>query len=456
MLKRMAGLMLLVAALSTTPVFAGFEFHGYARAGVLLNADGGQAGKGATDQGTFDMNGPAVPFMHNIGRLGNENNNYLEAELTNTFKAGNANGAFKVRLASKDYEYTAYPVGDKTDNKVFVRELYSEIGGVPFSPKATFWAGKRFYGRDDIHINDYYWRIMDGTGAGVMNIPAGPGVVDVAWICHTSENEGDYPQIADKGQDVQQNLDIRYKGVKALGGEFELELTPSKSTGKVSNAKNAESGIQGAVVYSRADFFGLTGGSSKVGLQAGKGLGASLGGANGTFMNKDAEAMQLIAWGVANIGDKFKVSPSFVYSTISKREGANSAGGKDDADWMGITIRPQYNFTRNFALIAEFGYEVGEVYLPKSNDWRTPNGLESCSITKLTIAPTLTLDDTSFWTRPQLRAFVTYATFDKNLGAHTITGGDGNPYTGNGGMSDASMVGEDNGMTYGVQMEAWW
>jgi len=60
---------------------------------------------------------------------------------------------------------------------------------------------------------------------------------------------------------------------------------------------------------------------------------------------------------------------------------------------------------------------------------------------KLTIAPTITLDDTSFWTRPQLRAFVTYATFDKNATKA--------------GINDASLQGEDSGMTYGVQMETW-
>jgi maltoporin len=274
-----------------------------------------------------------------------------------------------------------------------------------------------------------------------MNIPAGPGVVDVAWICHTSNNKGDYPIIADKGQNVQQNLDIRYKGIKALGGEFELELTPSKSTGKVSDAKNAESGIQGAVVYSRADFFGLTGGSSKVGFQAGKGLGANVGGCNGTYMNEDALSMQLIAWGVSNITDKLKVSPSFAFRNISKREGENHGNGKDDFSWFGITVRPQYNFTRNLALQAEVGYEKGHVWAPVES-WTSGKGLEEADIFKLTIAPTITLDDTSFWTRPQLRAFATYATFDKNAT--------------NAGINDISMAGKDNGMVYGVQMEAWW
>ncbi len=437
MLKKTAGVLLLVAALSTS-TFAGFEFHGYARAGAMLNGKNALAGKGATDQGTFDLNGPAIPFLHNVGRLGNENNNYLEAELTNTFKAGSTNAAIKMRLASKDYEYGSYPVGGDTENNLFIRELYTEMNGTSFAPKSTLWAGKRFYGRDDIHINDYYWRIMDGTGAGIMNLPAGMGLLDIAWISHTTKNGGDYPVIAGKGQDVQQNLDIRYKGIKTAGGELELEITPSMSTGKVSDAKNADSGIQGAVVYSRADFLGLAGGSSKIGLQAGKGLGANLGGANGTYMNKDAVSAQLIAWGVANVTDNLSVSPSFAYRMISKREGENHGNGEDQFDWFGVTVRPQYSFTRNFALQTEFGYEKGDVWSNKE----AGKGLKEADIMKITVAPTVTLDNTSFWIRPQLRAFVTYAAFDKNaIGA---------------GISDESMKDKDNGITYGAQMEAWW
>lgn len=447
---------LILAGAMAAPAFAGFEFHGYGRAGVILNGEGAQAGKGATDQGTFDLNGPAIPFLHNVGRLGNENNNYLEMELTNTFKAGTVGAATKIRLASKDYEYGAYPYQQDEDtaekplvsggNKVFARELYTEFYGLPFAPKSTVWAGKRFYGRDDIHINDFYFRIMDGTGAGIMNVPAGPGVIDAAWICHTTLNKGDYPVILDDegkavGQNVQQNIDLRYRGIKALGGEFEVELTPSFATGAINKtSKTADTGIQGALLYSRSDFFGAISGSSKVAFQAGKGLGASIGGGNGTFMHEDAMAMQFVSWGVANITDKFKVSPSFVYSTISKREGAKHGNGDDKFDWMGLTVRPQYNFTRNIALQAEFGYEKGDIWAAVDG-WGSGKGLLDADIMKLTIAPTITLDDTSFWTRPQLRAFVTYATFDKNATKAGIT--------------DASLQGEDSGMIYGVQMETW-
>ena len=38
---------------------------------------------------------------------------------------------------------------------------------------AQIWAGKRFYQRKDIHIFNFYYLNVSGTGAGIENIPVG-------------------------------------------------------------------------------------------------------------------------------------------------------------------------------------------------------------------------------------------------------------------------------------------
>lgn len=417
---------LILAGAMASVAMAGFEYHGYGRAGVLLNSKGGESlrdegGFAPSDNGTFVLGGPAQPFLYNIGRLGNENNNYYEGVLTNTTKAGSVNASTTVRIANKDTDYSAYPAG--ASKGVFVRELYSEISNLPFAPKATVWAGKRFYGRDDIHINDFYWRVMDGTGAGIQNIEAGPGVIDLAFICASKQNDGNFPE-TEKGRNVQKNIDFRYRGVKALGGTIEGEVAVASST-KATGAGNADSGLQLAGAYGRSDFFGLTSGSTKVAVQYGTGLGANLGDTAGTWMNEDAVAMRALAWGVADVSDKLKVSPSFVFQNVKDLYGKSNPGS---TSFMALTVRPQYNFTRNLALVGELGYGSAKQWSKKT-----------ATLTKLTIAPTITLDDTSFWTRPQLRAFVTYAMWDKDKI----------------GMYDDAFDGKDNGTTYGVQMETW-
>lgn len=442
---------LILAGAMAAPAFAGFEFHGYGRAGVLLNGNGGKADQeGGKDNGTFNVDANAKPFTYSVGRLGNENDNYLEAVLTNTTKAGSVNANTTVRLAYKDHYYNAWANNEAgangKDNGVGVRELYSEISNLPFAPKSTVWAGKRFYGRDDLHINDFFWRIMDGTGAGITNVPAGPGDLDIAFIVGSRGGNWDgtdEPMDNDKAEDggrVQKNIDVRYKNLKALGGNFEVGLTYSTVTeqhnkGNADWAK-AKDGIGLAGIYGRADFFGMAPGFSKIALQYGTGAQANIGNSFGAYMGEEATAMQLTTFGVANIGEKTKVMSSFVYSNIDEQYGAKN----DQESWAGFTVRPQYNFTRNLAVQVEYGMDMVIDGYKKNGETGAAKEKYDGMMHKLTIAPTITLDDTSFWTRPQLRAFVTIATWDKDLKGKT--GGD-------------QYADETSGTTYGVQMETW-
>lgn len=414
---------LILAGAMAAPAFAGFEFHGYGRAGVILNADGGKAKIAGQDSGVFNVKGPTSPFLYNPGRLGNETTNYFEAVLTNTFKAGTVNGATTIRLQAKDENYNAW------GNAVNFRELYSELSNLPFSPKATVWAGKRFYGREDIHVNDWFYKILDGTGAGVMNIEAGPGVLDVAFIA--SGDAGNAAD-ADVGVMVQKNLDFKYKGIKAVGGEFDVQATISSLPDQ--NSSGNDSGIALSAGYARKDFFGITPGFSKAVVQYGTGLGAGLQDASTWWYNKDASNLRVIGYGVSEIGDKLKMMSSLYFQTGTNMHDGTPNNLDKEGSSMGLTIRPEYHLTRNFALVAEYG-----MLNVLENDYNWQTGKEGM-LHKLTIAPTLTLDDTSFWVRPQLRAFVTYGTWDEKL---------------TGSIADGTYTDEESGIAYGVQMESW-
>ena len=49
------------------------------------------------------------------------------------------------------------------------------------------WAGKRFYQRHDIHMNDFYYWDISGPGAGVENIDLGFGKLSVAATRNTED-----------------------------------------------------------------------------------------------------------------------------------------------------------------------------------------------------------------------------------------------------------------------------
>ena len=52
-------------------------------------------------------------------------------------------------------------------------------------PGADIWAGKRYYKRHDVHINDYYYWDVSGPGAGIEDIDLGFGKASIAWMRNT-------------------------------------------------------------------------------------------------------------------------------------------------------------------------------------------------------------------------------------------------------------------------------
>ncbi|GAK55978.1 porin LamB type [Candidatus Vecturithrix granuli] len=65
---------------------------------------------------------------------------------------------------------------------------------------------------------------------------------------------------------------------------------------------------------------------------------------------------------------------------------------------------------------------------------------ETCTLHKFTIAPTITVGS-GFWARPELRAFVTYASWNDEY---------------EGRIGGTPFADETRGMIYDVQMETWW
>ena len=78
-----------------------------------------------------------------------------------------------------------------------------------------------------------------------------------------------------------------------------------------------------------------------------------------------------------------------------------------------IGARPEYHFNDFVKLAAEVGYQASTA----KADPGTGGPKKTISMFKVTVAPTITLPagpGGAFYTRPDLRLFVTYASFDKN------------------------------------------
>lgn len=367
-----------------------FEFKGYARAGVLYNTS------------LNNMNGTNAK---QVGRLGNENESpYMEAELIKNFKAGKVWGKYHVMLAAESRNKQSWDAAShqidqwgnhnvNANGTVQTRQAFVEMGGFGFAPKATVWAGKRFYGRDDIHITDFYWRDLSGTGAGVQGLMNGN--LDLAMI--NGENSGTHK---DGGNMSNVNFDARYRFDK-----FEVEGLLGIRSGAADTKETAI--MQGALTYSPSGFFNVGSGFSKIALQAGincanwnlGNLYEADGGIEGT------NAYRVSAYGVTDIGGNWQIMPQARFELQTPDEG--------DSTWdLNLVARPQMIMSENMLLAFEAGLDFAN------------NGDDTYMAYKFTVAPTLKLDTNGFWNRPELRAFVTYVGQDKERGMVSADGKD--------------------------------
>lgn len=372
----------------------GFNYNGYARSGYVMNTNGGAASN-------------RLPSSF---RLGNETDTYFENIFSKKWTKDDGSWMkAEFLLAHSSGQDTNWEEG------LAVREAFVEGGGFDFAPNLTFWAGDRFYGRSDIHITDFYWRDFSGYGAGVQGINLGSAKLDIAFIGRSGWDGNVFENV---GEQSQQNIDIRIKDIAFAGGNLEFELTPSWSKGDENEATaEDQTGFQLAGIYNTTNFYGLTDGFTTTAIQYGEELGASLGSVNGMGNGEDQSAFRFLTYGLANVNDSWDIMPQFVYNL-------NDDGTNDTSEIVTGARFTNY-ITKNFAMQYELGF-----------NYKDPDNADKEKVAKFTVAPTIKWDS-SFWSRPELRVFLTYA-------------------KGNDAAGFADEYDDNSGMNYGMQMEVWW
>lgn len=390
-----------------------FEIHGYGRVGVLANQDGKQVTGGA-------------PNKNIVGRLGNETDNYWELEFVKKFTADNGVWSnWHLMFAQHDKDRDRLNDGSGSAD-VAVRQLYAEMGGFAWNPDLTYWVGKRFYNRQDIHITDYYWNDYSGTGAGIQGLA--DGNLDLAYVAGSSWEDD---LLTGDGKLMSHNFIGTYRHNNWTFDGMAMFADENNKVGNGKTDDTAENGFQGNIIYGGSDFYGVSDGFSKTYFQAGYGLG-STGGLGHTQWNwttnqKDT-SYRMGTFGITD-GEKWAFMPqTFVqYDVID-------ATSDDNKLTFSAAIRPVYKVVDNFSVQFELGlgYEGYNKNENASGDKR--NGF----IYKATVAPTLTMDD-SFWGRPQLRVFGSYVGWTSDVAP----------------SNDKAYAGSDGELRAGVQAEIW-
>lgn len=397
----------------------GLEFNGYLRSGAGQNSKGG-----AMTQ--FVLPGADAQY-----RLGNEADTYGDFLFSKTAWQSPDGSKFKLF-----FQETVYG-GDLSENTTFmngtnfyVSQLYVEAKDIPELRGASAWMGRRLYRREGIHILDMFYDNPSGTGAGIEGIPVLKANLAYAFF---RNNVGANSANTNSGAS---RHDLQLRDIPLYeGGSLDVFAKYINSDGKGTDPTKdlSHNGYQLAVQHTQT-VKGL--GSNKLYVAYGVGAGTGLGGNLGTGM---------AGRGSLENGNDVKVVRALDFFTFqaTKNLGGQLVAGithnmsdAGDLDWITVGGRLSYAFTDHLKLVGDVGHDQAK-----------PQNQDTLSLTKMTIAPTISLAR-DFWARPELRFYYTYAQWNKAAQAAAAAGS---------ALSNTGAFGSDtHGSTYGVQVEAWW
>jgi maltoporin len=317
--------------------------------------------------------------------------------------------------------YANFPASTGNDQFRF-REAFVQAGNVFESqPGAKFWAGERFYRRQHIDIDDFYPLDMSGYGAGVEDLNVKIGKLALSYL------SGARPDIVTQnGNLTKSNIDVRFYDLKGPGGlwagwfDFATSKGGETTTGTVIPSTN---GYAFGLRHQRLEWHG---GYHAIGVQYGTGPASNFSTSIDdptSFINSTARFL-VTEQVVFQPNDRFAIMPIFIYQRTKDGNPQH-----DWNQWVSFGARPEVFLTNHLSLAFEAGF-----------DHTHSRGQYDGWLRKFTIAPQIGAGR-KFFSRPVLRAFLTYA--DWSNGLRRFVGG-------------LAYENRTNGLTYGVQAETWW
>jgi maltoporin len=405
----------------------GFRFGGYMRAGFGDDSHG---------KGQQPFQAPLAGAKY---RLGNEAETYLETLFKYGTNSEGDNPAYfdtRVRIA-----YVTPTSQTSTFDTTFsVREAYAVAGRVwEAQPAAIFWAGARFYDRQDVHMNDFYYRDQSGFGGGVEDVAFGKRVkLAAAWIGGTQDElEASGVPAANRFRFNKNTVDVKLYG-------FGFGRTQASVAVDLSNFAGDEDMSLGQPITIDDSFGASTtgilevpfkGGRNKFALQYGKGAAYDFRSViqkpvGRTFQpGEHVSVDDLWQFRVVNDFVMEQRGPWSLQGVAVYQELDNGAASNSRVKWVSLGARPVRKLGRFFSMAVEAGWDH-----TKQGD--LPGG----SLFKVTAAPQIT-PNLKFFSRPSLRAFATWARWSDSF---------------RGQVAAASYPNGVHGSAFGVQMETWW
>jgi maltoporin len=389
-----------------------FEFHGYLRSGYGLNGEGGQ-------MVAFQAPGAGAKF-----RLGNEAETYGELIFVNNWiNAERDNGKLWMKTEVMLEADTTNSSNYTSTDKFRLRESFVQVGNVFESqPEAKFWAGQRYYRRQHIDIDDFYPLDMSGYGGGIEDLNLKFAKASLSVI------GGARPDIVTgAGNYAKTNIDLRIYDMNGPGGKLGFWYNYAIAKGGVTPNGTSIPQTGGYAIGFRHQRLEWQGGFNTLAIQYGRGAASNFSSSldDPTRYLKNSERFLVTDQLLIQPNDKFAIMPIVVYQRV--RDGKPGHGTDQ---WASFGARPIWFLAEHVSLAFEAGFD---------RVWSGQSSYDGW-LRKLTIAPQIGAGR-KFFSRPVLRAFLTYANWSDGL---------------RGFVGGAPYLNRTTGLTYGVQAETWW
>jgi maltoporin len=394
----------------------------------------------------------AIPGnLHSKYRLGNECEVWAETHFTMVTYVGDDGSVATLHFMPTVYIPTTYigyaPTGvvnspleftTSTGATLSFPNLYADIKGIPWLFGGTAWAGTRYYKREFVYINDFFYWNPSGVGAGIEDINLGKDL-RLSYGAFAVDGEPTspgapapaLPPLADFGL----RNDLQLRGIRFYpSGELQLGF---QYIANFSNDPDTHGGWGVTIQYVQK----LLGGDNKLAFQYGRGGGTGFGTLARFYYPDFSVRHDPSEFRIRGV-DVLTIQPAAWFgqqvAVVYQHDDLNT-GDAGRSDWFSAGSRVSLAFTKHAKLLGEAGYDR----VAKSN------GAQAQWLAKFTVAAAITADR-GFLSRPELRVFFTQAIWDQTAAIATVDSG--MLYT----NPDATGAYTLKGSTFGVQAETWW
>ena len=404
--------------------------------------------------------------VETVGRLGNENDTYLElapqvtlaevdgveyrfvssfAMQSDDYKGAwtelkNQRGDRMSRNMEKAGDSDNSDLADFSNLKLALTQAYVRITGLLDSDKdATIWVGKR-YQRQDSFIVDNKYRDVSGDSVGIENLSVGSGKLRATWVrrdgeaVFTNKYEGyTVPNVfgsswSAKDGDLRPSkitnniFDVSY--AFPVGAETSLDLgytfiAPQRYASEYSNYgyKLKDERGNSHLVLGRLDTKLFNCVNNTTVLRYVRGSTAEGGYTAHTYdvhsQDDSSYSIDLINHGYAKLTDRIGMHYHTWFNFARTTNNIGDNDSKEVSRSFQFVARPYYKLTKMTRLELEAG--MSTKLTAKDNYVKNENSFSDEQAQKLTLAYAITPDAGALFSFPELRFFVTYKHYNDKL-----------------------------------------